>query len=120
MSPILLCLILAIVCFVLTFLLAKADSPSISDTGAFSMFMAGLTMLAVCFIFCTVKYIAFPRDLDRFVRQKAIIESAERSQFDATGIIELNDWLINKQYHIKRFGNWTIYPKELLDMKPIQ
>ena len=34
--------------------------------------------------------------------------------------IELNDWLYGAQFAKQKFGNWSLYPDEILDLEPIQ
>lgn len=70
------------------------------------------------------KYVCYPAELNEFMRQKKFIESANRDELAATGMLvhmsDLNRWLIRKQYLVRSFGDWSLYPKEVLNLEPIQ
>ena len=70
------------------------------------------------------KYVCYPAELNEFMRQKEFIESANRDELAATGMLvhmsDLNRWLIRKQYLVRSFGDWSLYPKEVLNLEPIQ
>ena len=70
-------------------------------------------------------FIAVPRDIEIFERQKAYIEShvADNQIEDAaltTKKIELNEWLYNAQYCKNKYGNWSLFPDSVQTLTPIE
>ena len=66
-----------------------------------------------------------PQEINNYKQQSAYIEThtPENAIEDAaltTKKIELNDWLFNVQFNKQRFGIFSLYTDEVLDLQPIQ
>jgi hypothetical protein len=91
---------------------------------------AGLMIFAICATFAFLgslllldKWLGYPQQINKFTVQKAYIEQLDHEDMTNTALvlkkIELNDWLISEKYWLENRSNWTIAPKEILELEPI-
>lgn len=68
--------------------------------------------------------ISYPQKINEFNLQKEYIEKANNTNGEdyalTTKKIELNKWLYNEQFWLNERAFWTLAPKEILELTPIE
>lgn len=92
-----------------------AEATSIVLIALFSIFLVAWFLILS---------LAPQREIYIFNSHKAHIESLVPNDIENAGSVviksEQNDWLFGAQYSRKRFGDWSIYPESVLELKPIK
>jgi hypothetical protein len=112
---------LAVVMVVIGIILCERNCWSIA--GALFIGFGIVGMLAITAI-CIANPILNETQITVFQNQSEYLESytpedAIENAALTNKKIELNAWLYNAQYMKQKFGGWSLYPDEVLDLEPI-
>ena len=116
-------LILVLALLVVSVAAAIVFAKTYNDGLMFSFVMIASVLGGIALSFFLIITFATPKSIALFERQKAYVETLAPDTLENAGAIiiknEQNEWLFKAQYSYERFGNWSVYPKTILLLEPI-